>query len=170
MNPPVTWPDPLWNTHTLSWSVSVFPVGEIVDVISAVTRKKNREIWGRTRSREYARPRHLAMFLTRELNPDMSLPEIGRRFDRDHSTVLMGIRRVRKHLVWDDELRALCIKVCEILEVRPPCEVVAPQRQVRRCMNCQQEFMSDGPHNRTCRREECQKNRRTTSPFDPDVV
>ena len=40
-----------------------------------------------------ARARHLAMFLARELTP-LSLSQIAREFDRDHSTVIHAIRAV----------------------------------------------------------------------------
>jgi len=47
------------------------------------------------RSRKIARPRQVAMWLTEKLLPDMSYPEIGRAFgDRDHTTVMHGVRRV----------------------------------------------------------------------------
>ena len=46
------------------------------------------------RSRRVARPRQVAMFLSRELTM-RSLPEIGRRFGgRDHTTVLHACRRI----------------------------------------------------------------------------
>ncbi len=40
-----------------------------------------------------ARARHLAMYLARELTP-LSLSQIARDFDRDHSTVIHAIRSV----------------------------------------------------------------------------
>ena len=48
------------------------------------------------RERRVARPRWVAMALSRELT-SMTLPEIGRRFGgRDHSTVIHAIRRVEE--------------------------------------------------------------------------
>ena len=52
-----------------------------------------------------ARPRQVAMLIIREACPYLSLPSIAAIFDRDHSTVIYGIRRARKiiaeHPDWD---------------------------------------------------------------------
>ena len=46
------------------------------------------------RARAIARPRQIAMFLSKELT-DRSLPEIGRKFGgRDHTTIMHGVKRV----------------------------------------------------------------------------
>lgn len=45
------------------------------------------------RRRSVARPRQIAYYLARQITP-LSLPQIGRRFNRDHSTILHGVRRV----------------------------------------------------------------------------
>jgi chromosomal replication initiator protein len=58
------------------------------------------------RDKPLARARQVAMYLARELTP-RSMPEIGRRFgNRDHTTVLHGIRSVEKRMIEDAELRA----------------------------------------------------------------
>lgn len=60
----------------------------------------------KTRYREHAWPRQVAMFLTRELT-GRSLPEIGRVFGgRDHSTVIHAIRAVKARMERDPALRA----------------------------------------------------------------
>ncbi|MCY4151191.1 MAG: chromosomal replication initiator protein DnaA [Aestuariivita sp.] len=51
---------------------------------------------GPKRLRTYARPRQVAMFLSKNLTA-RSLPEIGRRFGgRDHTTVMHGVRRIEE--------------------------------------------------------------------------
>ena len=46
------------------------------------------------RARSVARPRQIAMYLSKELT-DKSLPEIGRKFgNRDHTTIMHGVKRV----------------------------------------------------------------------------
>lgn len=53
------------------------------------------DLVGPERARRIVLPRHIAMYLARELT-EHSLPAIGSRFGgRDHSTVLHGIVRVR---------------------------------------------------------------------------
>jgi len=52
------------------------------------------------RARSVARPRQMAMYLAKQLTT-LSLPDIGRRFDRDHSTVLYGVRQIDR-LMKDD--------------------------------------------------------------------
>lgn len=48
------------------------------------------------RSREVARPRQIAMYLSARLTP-RSLPQIGQKFgDRDHTTVIHAIRRIEE--------------------------------------------------------------------------
>lgn len=55
----------------------------------------------RTKNPVHAHPRMLAMYLARDLTKQ-SLPEIGRRFHRDHSTVHHAIAVVRQRISDDD--------------------------------------------------------------------
>ena len=65
---------------------------------------------GPKRLRTYARPRQIAMFLSKQLT-SRSLPEIGRRFGgRDHTTVMHGVKRI-------EELRAQDGQIAEDLEM-----------------------------------------------------
>jgi chromosomal replication initiator protein len=58
------------------------------------------------RSRSLARPRQMAMALSKELT-EHSLPEIGKAFGgRDHTTVLHACRTVRELCTTDGKLRA----------------------------------------------------------------
>jgi chromosomal replication initiator protein len=50
-----------------------------------------------------AHPRQLAMFLAAELT-DHSLAEIGRRFNRDHTTVMHALKAVQKRIQDDPEV------------------------------------------------------------------
>lgn len=52
-----------------------------------------------------ARPRHIAMYLARELTP-RSYPEIGRMFRRDHTTVMSGVSRISSSRAADQGLDA----------------------------------------------------------------
>ena len=52
---------------------------------------------GSGRSRDMVLPRQIAMYLVRQLT-DYSLPEIGKVFSRDHTTVLHSINKVEEYL------------------------------------------------------------------------
>ena len=54
------------------------------------------DMLGPKRVRTYARPRQVAMYLSKQMT-SRSLPEIGRRFGgRDHTTVLHGVKRIEE--------------------------------------------------------------------------
>ena len=59
---------------------------------------------GPKRLRTYARPRQIAMFLSKQLT-SRSLPEIGRRFGgRDHTTVIHSVKTIERLRNEDKEL------------------------------------------------------------------
>src|SRR5579883_938833 len=67
------------------------------------------------RSRSLARPRQLAMALSKELT-EHSLPEIGRAFGgRDHTTVMHAFRTVRDLRATDGKLRQDWEKLLRVL-------------------------------------------------------
>ena len=55
------------------------------------------------RARNVARPRQIAMYLAKQLT-SRSLPEIGRKFDRDHTTVMHAVRKVEELIVEDSSM------------------------------------------------------------------
>ena len=68
------------------------------------------DLIGPKRTRIYARPRQVAMWLSKQLT-NRSLPEIGRRFGkRDHTTVMHGVRKI-------EELRATDSQIADDLEM-----------------------------------------------------
>lgn len=68
------------------------------------------DLIGPKRVRTFARPRQIAMYLSKQLT-SRSLPEIGRRFGgRDHTTVMHGVRRI-------EELKAKDSQIAEDLEL-----------------------------------------------------
>ena len=59
---------------------------------------------GPRRIRTYARPRQVAMYLSKSLT-SRSLPEIGRRFGgRDHTTVMHGVKRIEELKLQDGQV------------------------------------------------------------------
>ncbi len=62
-----------------------------------------KEMQSSRRARTVARPRQIAMFLAKQMT-SRSLPEIGRKFDRDHTTVMHAVRKVEELLGKDSSL------------------------------------------------------------------
>jgi chromosomal replication initiator protein len=68
------------------------------------------DLIGPKRVRVFARPRQVAMYLSKHMT-SRSLPEIGRRFGgRDHTTVMHGVRRI-------DELRVADAQIAEDIDL-----------------------------------------------------
>jgi chromosomal replication initiator protein len=72
-------------------------VGAIQEAVSDTLGVSREELLSTRRTPRVARARHLAMYITRELT-SLSLAQIAREFNRDHSTVLHAIRSVSKQL------------------------------------------------------------------------
>ncbi|QAY79519.1 chromosomal replication initiator protein DnaA [Sphingosinicella sp. BN140058] len=79
-------------------------IDEIQTRVSEHYRIRKAEMTSARRAREVARPRQVAMYLSKQLTP-RSLPEIGRRFGgRDHTTVIHAVRQIEKLRAQDPEL------------------------------------------------------------------
>jgi chromosomal replication initiator protein len=62
------------------------------------------DLIGPKRVRTVARPRQIAMYLSKHMTP-RSLPEIGRRFGgRDHTTIMHGVRKIEEMMATDSQL------------------------------------------------------------------
>ena len=77
------------------------PVNVTIDKIFAAIEKKydisRAELTGKSRVYDVAQARHIAIYLIRTVT-EMSLPNIGKMFNRDHSTVSSSIDAVEKKL------------------------------------------------------------------------
>jgi chromosomal replication initiator protein len=69
----------------------------VQDAVCAVVGLSREELLSVSRAAAVTRARHMAMYLTRELTT-LSLADIARSFQRDHSTVLHAMRRVESNL------------------------------------------------------------------------
>ncbi len=58
------------------------------------------ELKGPCRTAAIVRIRHIAMYLVKEISKK-SLPETGRRFNRDHTSILHGVRKVQHQILKD---------------------------------------------------------------------
>jgi chromosomal replication initiator protein len=80
---------------------------KIEDIQKLVASRYNvsrSDILSERRTAAVVRPRQIAMYLSKTLTL-RSLPEIGRRFGgRDHTTVLMPVRKIEKQLEADTSL------------------------------------------------------------------
>ena len=82
----------------------VITADTIIDATAKYYRIKISDILGKKRTRNIARPRQVAMSLTKELTT-LSLPSIGDAFGgRDHTTVMHGVKAVAKLREEDPEL------------------------------------------------------------------
>lgn len=79
----------------LPQSTGEIPPEVIMDETAAYFGLAREHLVGKSRSRPLTTARHIAMYLLREQN-GMSLLKIGERFDRDHTTVMHGVRKVEE--------------------------------------------------------------------------
>ena len=79
-------------------------ISEIQAKVAEYYRLPRGDMVSARRGRSVARPRQVAMYLSRMLTP-RSLPEIGRRFgNRDHTTVIHALRTIEALRLDDAEL------------------------------------------------------------------
>ena len=70
----------------------------VIEAVCAYYSLKTDELTGSARRREIVTPRHIAMYLTREM-VGLSLPQIGKAFgNRDHSTVIHACEKIETGL------------------------------------------------------------------------
>ena len=104
MNAPIT----LENTKIilkdiLLSSAKMVSLDDIRDKTAAHFNVKVADLRGVRRQREIARPRQIAMYLSKTLTT-RSLPDIGRVFDRDHTTVMHAVKTIESLLKTDKNL------------------------------------------------------------------
>lgn len=79
----------------------------LLDVVSRRFDVRIADLQGKKRSRTVTFPRHISMYLARQLTP-MSLEEIGGYFGgRDHTTVLHAARNIAKQIETDPQLQSM---------------------------------------------------------------
>lgn len=87
---------------------TIVPVDETIDKIFAATYKKynikKEDLISPKRSRDIADARHVTIYLIRKIT-DISLPSIGKIFNRDHTTALSSIEKIERKLVNDPAFR-----------------------------------------------------------------
>lgn len=68
---------------------------KIINATTEVTGVTRLQMLSKRRVKEYVQARHLAMYMAREMTT-MSLPEIGREMQRDHTTVWYASEKLSK--------------------------------------------------------------------------
>lgn len=89
---------------TLSLQEKLVTIENIQKTVAEYYKIKVSDLKSKSRARSIARPRQLAMTLSKELTSH-SLPEIGKAFgDRDHTTVLHACRKIAELRVTDSNI------------------------------------------------------------------
>jgi chromosomal replication initiator protein len=100
----------------------------IQDAVSSVLGVSRADLVSARRTPRIARARQLAMYLSRELTP-LSLAQIARAFDRDHTTVLHAVRAVSGRLTPGSETTEAVRKAHSLLKSsQPPSTVLEPSQ------------------------------------------
>jgi chromosomal replication initiator protein len=93
----------------------VITVDKIQNKVSNYYNITLTEMLSQRRSRPLARPRQIAMYLSKKMTT-RSLPEIGRRFaNRDHTTVIHAVKTITRLSEQDDEMKKNIIQIKSLL-------------------------------------------------------
>lgn len=84
--------------------LGVLTIADIQREVADFYKIRLTELMSCRRCRSIARARQVAMWLAKRHTP-RSMSEIGRRFDRDHTTVLYAIKRIDSLRSTDGEIR-----------------------------------------------------------------
>ncbi len=68
------------------------------------------DIKGKKRTANIAKPRQLAMYLARKLT-NLSTPELGKLFNRNHATILHAVQKIEKEIGLDEKFKLRCSKL-----------------------------------------------------------
>ena len=86
-------------------------VESIQNMVAAHFNLNLQEMLSPRRSRSLARPRQIAMYLSKQYTTN-SLPEIGRKFsNRDHTTVIHAVKKVDELIKKDNEIKQSIIEI-----------------------------------------------------------
>ena len=95
--------------------INVITIDKIQNAVSNYFNISLTDMLSQRRSRPLARPRQVAMYLSKKLTT-RSLPEIGRRFaNRDHTTVIHAVKTITKLSESDEEMKKSLIQIKGLL-------------------------------------------------------
>lgn len=81
-------------------------IAVIIDEVEKYFNLTHGSLVTKRRSNDIAYPRHIAMYIAREVL-DESYPRIGDEFNRDHTTVMTAVKKIKQNLSGDTELAAI---------------------------------------------------------------
>jgi len=86
-------------------NIKIISVESIQNLVASHFNLNMQELLSPRRSRSLARPRQIAMYLSKQYTTN-SLPDIGRKFaNRDHTTVIHAVKKIGELIKKDDEIR-----------------------------------------------------------------
>ncbi len=91
------------------------PLSLIVHTVAAAYDVPEAAIMSARQQRYIIRPRHIAMYLGRELTTH-SIPQIGRFFHRDHTTVMHALNRVTQQMSKDQDYHKRVLSLRDYLQ------------------------------------------------------
>ncbi|MDO4765513.1 MAG: chromosomal replication initiator protein DnaA [Eubacteriales bacterium] len=84
--------------------ISLINPTTILNIVSEHFSINSAEILSKKRSKEIVEPRHIIMYLCRKLT-DASYPDLGKFFNRDHSTIINGYEKIYDELKTNKNLQ-----------------------------------------------------------------
>ena len=82
----------------------------IIDLVAAYHGMRSKDLTGPSRQRQVTRARQIAVWLCRH-HLQMSFPELGRAFDRDHTTALASVQKIEALLQTDTSIKAIVARL-----------------------------------------------------------
>ena len=105
-NPDISLADvrPLLENHFSSGAMKRLDVGSIQHEVERYYKVSHADLVGKKRSRNIAYARQVAMYLCRQML-DIPYNDIGKKFDRDHSSVMYSVGQVEEKLTKSRDLQ-----------------------------------------------------------------
>lgn len=86
----------------------------IIDAVESYFKVSRAELLSEKRSKNISHPRQVAMYLIRRYT-DMSYPEIGDSFNKDHTSVMYADKNIQKKIVEEVSVKIEVERIAEIL-------------------------------------------------------
>ena len=95
----------------ISYNNKIINVEHIQNLVAAHYNLNIQEMLSPRRSRSLARPRQIAMYLSKQHTTN-SLPDIGRKFsNRDHTTVIHAVKKIEDLIKKDNEIKQSVLEI-----------------------------------------------------------